>query len=326
MDEPLSILLEDYLNYLLTIKGLSKTTIEEYQYDLSAFFRFLVRRRKPELRNRRDEEIDFSLLSLEDLQHVSLRELEAYLAYSKDGKLPSANRRARKTSTLRGFFKYLVLIEELLEKNPVDKLTSPKKKKRQPVYFTLEEAVHLIQTAGQEENRFFRLRDVAIIVTFLTTGIRLSELVGLNVSDLKEDHFTVLGKGNKERTVYITPACAHALEAYLSVRPRSADEPALFLSSRKKRLSQRAVQHRMDLLLCQAGFDRMRYSVHKLRHTAATLMYKEGVDIRTLQKILGHASIATTQIYTHVEDPEVKKGLEANPLAHISLQNSPDKK
>lgn len=320
MTDYLPLLLEDYMNYLKTIRGLAPTTIREYTYDLSSFFRFLRRRKGgSEFRRMDFEKIPIGDMDLEDLQSANLHDLQAFLAFSEDGEMPSANRRARKTSALRGFFKYLVVIEEVLDKNPMDKLSSPKKKKRQPVYLTLPEAIQLIDQAGREENQFFRLRDVAILVTFLTTGIRLSELVSLNLNSLKEDHFNVVGKGDKERTVYITDALQAALSSYLSVRPIVAGESALFLSSRKKRMSQRAVQHRIEKILRDAGFDTTRYSVHKLRHTAATLMYKEGVDIRTLQKILGHASIGTTQIYTHVDDPMVKQGMEKNPLSQMDL-------
>ena len=320
MTDYLPLPLEDYINYLKTVKGLAPTSIREYTYDLTAFFRFLRKRKGgAEFRRMEFDAIPIEDMGIKDIQAASLHDLQAFLAFSEDGEMPSANRRARKTSALRGFFKYLVVFEEVLDKNPMDKLTTPKKKKRQPVYLTLTEAIQLIDQASREDNHFFRLRDVAILVTFLTTGIRLSELVSLNLNSLKDDHFNVIGKGDKERTVYITEALQAALSSYLSVRPIVPGESALFLSSRKKRMSQRAVQHRIEKILRDAGFDTSRYSVHKLRHTAATLMYKEGVDIRTLQKILGHASIGTTQIYTHVDDPMVKQGMEKNPLSQMDL-------
>ncbi len=323
--------LEDFLNYLRIVKGLSPSTVKEYAYDLTNFLRFIRNRigdssyRKLPL-----EETPIDDMEASDLERVRLTDLHAYLAYSADSQMNSASRRARKTSSIRSFYKYLVNIGEYFEINPSDKLTTPKRANRNPVYLTLPEALSLIQCAAGQKSRFLRFRDLAILITFLTTGIRLSELCGMNITSIKEDHFTVIGKGNKERTVYMTESCKEALDQYLKVRPRIPDEPALFLSTRQKRISSRAVQHRIDELLIKAGFDPRRYSTHKLRHTAATLMYREGVDIRTLQKILGHASVQTTMIYTHVEDEQVRDGINKNPLAGLDVDeiegNGPEEK
>ncbi len=323
MEQDLPLILEDFLHYMESIRGLSPNTIREYRYDLSNFLRFLRKRRdRLQYGHTHLDQIPIDDLTEDDLAQVRLNDMHAYLSYSPARDANSPARRARKIASIRSFYKYMVNVEEYFEKNPAEKLTTPKRKQRHPVYLTLEEALHLIETAAKQENRFLKYRDVAILVTFLTTGIRLSELCGMNVTSLKEDSFNVVGKGNKERTIYITDSCGHALEEYLKVRPKNPQEPALFLSTRKQRISTRAVQHRIEKLLQEAGFDTRIYSTHKLRHTAATLMYKEGVDIRTLQRILGHSSVATTQIYTHVEDDLVKKAMKKNPLASLPSSDS----
>lgn len=321
IEEQIPGFLDEYLNYIRIVKGLSPSTIKEYTYDLINFLRFTRNRLGgPAFRTLSVEETPIEEMDVSELSKVELKDLHAYLAYSADAQLNSASRRARKTSSIRSFYKYLVNIGDYFEKNPADKLTTPKRAKRNPVYLTLQEAIQLIECAADQKSRFFRFRDVAILVTFLTTGIRLSELCGMNISSIKDDHFTVIGKGNKERTVYMTESCKEALNQYLNVRPRNGDEKALFLSNRGQRISPRAVQHRIEEILQKSGFDTSRYSTHKLRHTAATLMYKEGVDIRTLQRILGHASVQTTMIYTHVEDEQAREGIYKNPLAKLDME------
>lgn len=316
----LPIILEDYINYMKTVRGLSPRTIREYEYDLVRFMRFHLRRhgqgtsRKAPLAS-----VDIAMMNVETLKAVDINDLLAFLAYSEQEEGLSGSRRARMSSAIRSFFKYLVNIQEYFEKNPAEKLTTPKRKKRHPVYLTLEEALRLIEVAAKEDNPFFRTRDVAIVVTFLTTGMRLSELCGLNITSLREGRFHVVGKGNKERVIYLTESCEAAIRSYLSRRPIVPGEDALFLSTHHQRISPRAVQHRMDALLREAGFDTSIYSTHKLRHTAATLMYREGVDIRTLQRILGHESLQTTQIYTHVEDEMARDAVSRNPLAHLQM-------
>nr|WP_072514272.1 tyrosine recombinase XerC [Ndongobacter massiliensis] len=316
--------LEDYLNYLRTVRALSSSTIREYAYDLGIFLRFIEKRlHRKKWSAIALEAVDITEMRIDDLKSVELTDLHAYLAYTDLERGDSPTTRARKTVSIRTFFDYLANTVLLLDKNPAARLQTPKVKKRHPVYLTLPEALHLIETAAKQENRFFQARDVAILVTFLTTGIRLSELCGMNLGVLREDRFTVIGKGNKERTVYLTESCREALQRYLAIRPNLPEENALFLSSRKSRMSPRAVQHRIEHFLREAGFDTGVYSTHKLRHTAATLLYREGVDIRTLQRILGHASVATTQIYTHVEDEQIRDAVQKNPLAHLSAPKSP---
>lgn len=321
--EQLPIVLEDYLIYLETVRGLSPKTIKEYSYDLVRFFRFL-KRRKGSASDRRKalDQLDIADIDADDLRDVQMNDLLAFLAYSSGPPL-SASRRARMTSALRSFYKYLVNIQEYFEKNPTEKLTSPKRKKRQPVYLTLAEAIRLIEVAGKQKNGFLRTRDVAILISFLTTGMRLSELCSINLNSIKEGQISLIGKGNKERKVYMTDSCKSAIDEYLKHRIADKKEEALFLSLQNKRISSRAVQHRIEHFLREAGFDTRIYSTHKLRHTAATLMYREGVDVRTLQRILGHESLQTTQIYTHVEDQMERDAINKNPLAELRIEDGP---
>jgi len=322
MYDDIPMILDDYLNYLRTVRSLSSTTIKEYYYDLRFFLRHLkLRQHYRTLKQVSFDAIDITDITVEDLKRIAVTDLHAYLAFSERETGDSPTTRARKLASLRSFFRYLTVETELLEKNPTEKLSTPKIKKRNPAYLNLDEALTLIATAADQDNRFLRHRDVAILVTFLTTGIRLSELCQMNITSMRDHTFNVIGKGNKERVVYMSESCESAIAQYMSVRPIVRDEAALFLSTRKTRLSPRAVQHRIEHFLREAGFDTGVYSTHKLRHTAATLMYKEGVDIRTLQHILGHASVATTQIYTHIDDALARQAIEKNPLAHYGVSS-----
>lgn len=233
--------------------------------------------------------------------------------------------RARKASTIRIFFAYLYA-QKIIPDNPAIGLKTPKLGKRMPKYLSLEDSKKLLNVT-YDENDENKERDYAIITLFLNCGLRLSELVGINISniDFSENRLTVIGKGNKERTIYLNNACVNAIKDYISVRPTEgvkndskASNKALFLSNRKERISNRTVQYIVDRELTKAGLDTSKYSTHKLRHTAATLMYQYGnVDIRALQELLGHESIATTEIYTHVSNEQVRNAVESNPLANL---------
>lgn len=322
------IILTDYLNYLKSIKGLSSNTIKEYNYDLNLMIRFmLVRKIYYGDFERFDEQFDpESINKIVDpkfFEALSLQDFYSYLSYLDNDKSDLASTRSRKISAIRSFYKYLFSEIEVIDTNISDKLTNPKISQRQPVYLTLQETEKLLETVKEEQNEFLKSRDLAIIFTFLTTGMRLSELVSVNLSDISGDHFNIIGKGNKERTIYLTSNCIDLIEKYIEVRNKyvkNIDIDALFISTRKKRISNRAVQSTIDKYLEKAGFDLSVYSTHKLRHTAATLMYKYGnVDIRALKDILGHANVATTQIYTHLDDEDLKNAVNKNPLSNIDI-------
>ncbi len=320
MYKDIPLFLNDFLDYLKTIKSLAPSTIHEYYLDLRLFLKFIEYRKSP-INYDGVDDIDVSNFDIEMLKKVNLIDLHSYIAFRDDSRDNSSTTRARKISSLRTFYKYMTNIAKLLDTNPTLELESPKLKKRNPVYLSLEESKKLLTTIMEGSNEVLKRRDFAIVLIFLTTGVRLSELASMNVNSIRDMQFSVVGKGNKERTVYMTEACQYAINEYLAVRPKVKDEQALFLSTRKTRMSNRAIQHMIDKYLNQAGFDVTKYSTHKLRHTAATLMYKEGVDIRTLQKILGHTSVATTQIYTHVEDEDMREAIKHNPLSDIKTQD-----
>jgi site-specific recombinase XerD len=238
----------------------------------------------------------------------------SYVSRERDN---NANSRARKVASIKSFFNYLTTKARLLEHNPAVELESPKIIKRLPRYLNIEESKMLLASVSGKN----RERDYAILTLFLNCGLRLSELVSININKIKNDTLTVIGKGNKERTIYLNKACKSALNAYLRVRPVEGviDKNALFLSERKKRISNKTVQYIVKKYIIAAGLDPERYSTHKLRHTAATLMYKHGhVDIRALQEILGHESVSTTEIYTHVDNQQLKEAVDSNPLAEIA--------
>ena len=314
--------LNDFLDYMITIQNKSKNTVKEYNYDLATFLRFIKLHFK--LTDEKVlKEIKYNDVSLDTLKKIKLEDLHAFLGYLTKNYNSKATTRSRKVSSLRIFFNYLCQ-KNLLEINPTQNLETPKIGKRLPKYLTLEDSKKLLDAASNEDNRNTK-RNYAITTLFLNCGMRLSELVGINIKDIVWDEYqmNVIGKGNKERTIYLNKACIRAIEDYLNVRPKqklaNADaEKALFLSERRNRISRRMVQEIIYTELKQAGLDTSKYSVHKLRHTAATLMYQYGqVDIRALQELLGHESISTTEIYTHVSNNQVRDAVERNPLANL---------
>ncbi len=313
--------LNDFLDYMITIQNKSKNTVKEYNYDLATFLRFIKIHFK--LTDETDlKKINFDDVTTDNLKKVTLEDLHSFLGYLTKNYDSKATTRSRKVSSLRVFFNYLCQ-KNLIEINPTQNLETPKIGKRLPRYLTLDDSKKLLDVASNEDNRNYE-RNYAITTLFLNCGMRLSELVGINLKDIVWDEcqLNVIGKGNKERTIYLNKACVRALEEYIRVRPKiglNADaEKALFLSERKQRISRRMVQEIIYGELRQAGLDATKFSVHKLRHTAATLMYQYGqVDIRALQELLGHESISTTEIYTHVSNEQVRDAVERNPLADL---------
>lgn len=318
------LILEDYLNYMETIKGSSSNTIKEYFFDLRIFFRFFKYRHKIVDENTKFEDIDISDIDIEIIKKVNLMDLHAFISYVDKDRKNMNSTKTRKVASLKSFFDYLYTKVKLIPHDPTLDLESPKIEAKQPIYLTLDECKILLDTVSEINNEVFRKRDYAIIILFLNCGLRLSELSSINISKIKDDTINILGKGNKERTIYLNEACIYAINDYLTVRPKDArDKEALFLSMRKQRMSNRAIQHMIDKHLENAGFDTSVYSTHKLRHTAATLMYKHGnVDIKALQEILGHENVSTTQIYTHIDDEQLREAVKSNPLGKIKSKNN----
>lgn len=322
------LILIDYLNYLKSIKGLSESTIKEYAYDLDSFIEFqLIRRfyngaRDIFLENYEPTKVN-DYADKKFFEKLNIQDFYAFLSYLDNHRNDSATTRSRKISAIKSFYKYMYSEIEIIDSNVAAKLTNPKISQRQPVYLTLSETETLLETISKEPNDFLRARDMAIVFTFLTTGMRLSELVSINLSDVNNDSFKIIGKGNKERTIYLTKNCQDLINNYIIKRAQYLKDDninALFVSTRKKRISNRTVQATIDKYLEKAGFDTKIYSTHKLRHTAATLMYKYGnVDIRALKDILGHASVSTTQIYTHLDDEDLKDAVNKNPLSGLEF-------
>lgn len=313
------LVVEDYLNYMETIKGVSPNTAKEYFFDLRVFFRFLQKRYKLVEDNIDFNEIDISQIDIEMIKKVNIQDLHAYISFADKQRSNNNFTKSRKVASLRSFFNYLHNTINIIDKDPAKSLEFPKTENRHPVYLTLEQCDILLNTVLENKNDEYRKRDYAIIILFLNCGLRLSELSSIDIDKLKDnDTLSIIGKGNKERTVFINQACISSINDYLTVRPANAKDPkAMFISKQKNRLSNRAIQHMIEKYLTKAGFDTSIYSTHKLRHTAATLMYKYGnVDIRALQEILGHESVATTQIYTHIDNDRLRQAVKSNPLAN----------
>ena len=321
-------ILRDFLTYHETIKGQSQKTISEYYLDLRMFLRFIKLMRGDMPLNTRLDDIDIKDVDIEFIRSITTSDIFDFLSYlandrvvNPDSPAPeygiSSTARARKLSAIKSFYKYLTVRTKQLQENPVADLEYPKLRKSLPCYLTLEQSAALLKAvSGQNEKR-----DYAILMLFLNCGIRRSELVGLNLTDVYEDRIRVVGKGNKERIVYFGAACRKAIDAYLVERNQKVltDNRALFGSRDGNRISVTAVHRLVKKALLQAGLDATQFSAHKLRHTAATMMLSGGVDVKTVQEVLGHENLNTTQIYTHIENTELKVASEANPLSKLDF-------
>ena len=317
-EENIPSFLLDYLNYMQTIKGKSENTVLVYFYDLRVFLRFLKLHKNIIPKTVEFDEIDISDIDISFIKTVTLSDLYAYMSFVSNKRSNSAYARARKVASLKSFFNYLTNKAKLIDKNPAAELESPKIVKRLPRYLNIEESKQLLTSVEGEHSA----RDYAILTLFLNCSIRLSELVGLNLKSIKNNTLSVIGKGDKERIIPLNSACISAINEYLKVRPVDGvkDKNALFLSERKQRISKATVQHLVKKYIVSAGLDPRKYSTHKLRHTAATLMYKYGhVDIRALQELLGHESISTTEIYTHLDSQQLRNAVESNPLSNFKV-------
>ena len=323
--------LRDFLIYHETIKGQSPRTISEYYLDLRMFLRFIKLMRSEMPIHTRLDDIPIKDIDADYIGTITTSEVFDFLSYLANDRTPNpdapvpdygieASSRARKLSAIKSFYKYLTMRTKQLEENPVADLEYPKLRKSLPKYLTLEQSSALLQAVSGPNEK----RDYAILMIFLNCGIRRSELVGLNLTDVYEDRLRVVGKGNKERFVYFGSACRKAIDAYLPERNKKVltDNRALFGSRDGNRISVTAVHRLVKKALLQAGLDATQFSAHKLRHTAATMMLSGGVDVKTVQEVLGHENLNTTQIYTHIESTELKIAAEANPLSKLDFSKN----
>jgi len=312
----------NFLVYNEAIKNKSSATVKEYYLDLITFFRYIKT-----IKGKISIEVDFEKIDVSDvdislINTINVNDLYSFLIYCKDKRNNNSTTRSRKVSTLRSYFKYLHSNLHIIDHNPAELLDAPKLKKALPKHLTLEDSLKLLNSVISANNPN-KVRDFCIITLFLNCGMRLSELCNINVTDIMTDgSLRITGKGNKERVIYLNEACLSSLHEYLKIRPNenipAEHKNALFISRNKRRLSNKTVQHIVYSALEKAGLDGKGFSVHKLRHTAATLMYQHGgVDVRVLQNLLGHENLGTTQIYTHVSDEQVKNAVDANPLSKI---------
>ena len=321
-----SPLLRDFLSYHETVRGHSRRTSDEYFLDLRSFFRYVKRLKGLAPADAELDSLPVNDVTLDLAASVTLSDVYDYLSYlareratqpnsAHTGHGLSAAARARKVASIRSFYKYLTVKAHLLAENPVRELDAPKPKKTLPRYLSLDESLQLLKSI--EEPNY--ARDYCMLTLFLNCGLRISELAGLCLSDVREDTLRVVGKGNKERLLYLNAACLHALKQWNGQRVNlpCSDKNALFVSQKHRRMSVQGIHFTVKKRLLAAGLDIHIYSTHKLRHTAATLMLQNGVDVRTLQEMLGHEHLNTTQIYTHVEDSELRAAARAHPLAKV---------
>ena len=322
-------ILRGFLMYHENIKGHSQKTVDEYFLDLRLFFRYMKINKRIVPRDTPLESIAIMDVDIDFVRSISLADVYDFLAYLSRGRVRNQNSRsvdyglnassrARKVATIRSYFKFLTIKAKLLTENPVADLDSPKTLKSLPRYLSADESVTLLKSIdGANADR-----DYCMITLFLNCGLRISELIGLDITDIRADSIRVLGKGNKERIVFLNDASADAINTYLITRKDIAavDKNALFLSNRRTRISKSTVHDLVKKHVLVAGLDSSKYSAHKLRHTAATLMLRSGVDVRTLQEILGHEHLNTTQIYTHVENDSLRDAAHRTPLSSIKKE------
>jgi len=318
--------LKEFLYYMQTIRGLSERSVEAYYIDLKLFLRFIYQKRNNSIDNVFINNIPIDNLDLSFLSNISQSDILDFLFFVMKDRGNSAASRARKLSSLRGFYKYMTKKTNQLDYNPTENIELPQNKKRLPKYLTLEQSIELLSNI----NTSFTSRDYCIIMLFLNCGMRLSELVGIDITDIRDDTLRIIGKGNKERTIYLNPGCLSAIENYLIERNAIVSpsiEPALFISKNlKKRISTKGVQDIVKNCLKLAGLNDQGYSPHKLRHTAATLMYRSGgADMLALKEILGHEHVSTTEIYTHISDEELKRAAKSSPLASFKKPKTESK-
>lgn len=318
--------LREFLSYHETIKGQSKRTVSEYYLDIRMFLRFVKLMRNELPVNTPLEDVPIKDVDLDFVRSISSTEVFDFLSFLANDRVPEGSHddpgigsaaRARKLSAIKSFYNYLSVSTKQIKENPVKDIEFPKIRRSLPKYLTLEESTALLKSVSGPNQK----RDFAILMLFLNCGIRRSELVGLNLTDVYDDRIRVVGKGNKERIVYMGSSCRKAIDEYLVERNKIvlSDNRALFGSRDKNRISVTAVHRLVKKHLLEAGLDSTQFSAHKLRHTAATLMLSNGVDLKTLQEVLGHENLNTTQIYTHVESTELKIAAEANPLSKIKI-------
>lgn len=323
--------LSDFLDYMAVIKGRSALTIKNYYSDLRLFLRYLKVNNDPSLKDSDFSQIIISDVPEQLVKSVTLTDILGFLHFSMEQRQNEQKARARKAVSIRRFFKYLTDNKQWFEVSPAANLELPSPKNALPKHLTIDQANQLLSECSDIKD-WTDSRDYCIITFFLNCGMRLSELVGISVNDyMKSKDITtgeeyyfikVIGKGNKERIIYLNNACVDAYNAYIQVRPNAQNENALFLSKRLKRISNRRVEQIIEEKLMKSGLSGMGFSVHKLRHTAATLMYQNGVDVRVLKEVLGHENLNTTQIYTHVSNIQIKQAMDNNPL---SAKKAPEK-
>lgn len=316
-------LVREFASYKAVVQNASEKTIGEYLLDLRIFFRFLLARdKKISPQSEEFDKIDIRNVDLDYIRNISTEDIYEFLMYADSIRGNMAAAKSRKLSAIKGFFKYLHTKRMMVDENPAINIEAPKKKQALPKFLSIDESLLLLEAVKNDVESKSRVRDYAIITLFLNCGMRVSELVGIDINDVDRDlrSLTVTGKGNKQRIVYLNSACRDALADYYSERIgqkyASASTPALFLSNRAQRISVKTVQWLVYKYLDMAGLQSKHYSVHKLRHTAATLMYQTGnVDVRVLKDILGHEQLNTTQIYTHVSNRSMQEAMENNPLS-----------
>lgn len=331
LDHNIKYYLNSFSLYLKEICYFEDSSILSYQYDVIIFLKFIKCLFNPE--DIPDtisyESIEIEDITLDMLRQVTSKEIHAFLYFLAENDYKPTSR-CKKFYVLCNFFNYLYQEKRVIFHNPTSTIDFNKDNEKIPIYLSKKKLKKLFTTFRGEQSSQLAKRDYCILVLISSLGLRIQEVVNIDLTDfnLETGKIKILGKGSKERLLYLNESCVKALRDYLTIRSdiskKNKDEinanQALFITKRGNRISRRSIEYIVEQRVSLAGLDSNMYSAHKLRHTAATLMYQDGTDILVIQEILGHSSISSTEIYTHTQDKDIKRAINHNPLAHFAKE------
>lgn len=311
-------LLDRYIKHSIAISNKAKRTVNSYVVDILLFLRFYARLSGKVAENTNLKDIKVKTMTDAEICAVTADDIFSFLYFLADDRKNSPGTRKHKLSSLHSFYNYILLVEKAIDKNPVNYVERPSTKglaTRPPKFLELDQSKALLKTIDGQ----FQERDYCMILLFLTCGMRLSELTRINLKDFSDKTLKIVGKGNKPRTVPLNQMCLEAIADYRAIRdglPNLVDKDAMFVSKRTgKRIGNRQVEKIVTKYIAESGLQATGCTTHSLRHSAATMYYRAGVDLQQIARILGHSSTKVTEIYTHIDESSLAEIIDNSPLA-----------